>query len=556
MIGAMRKGLVPGWIAGYSRDWLRPDLVAGIVIWSVVTPQAVAYAQIAGLPAQAGLMAAPGAMIAYALIGTSRQLVVSATTATSAVSAATVGPLAGGDPVRFAALSAALAIVVALVLVAGGALRLGAVADLVSKPVMTGFLFGLGLTISLAQLPSLLGVPSGSGNFFPQLWDLFGHLDDTATTTLAVGVGSLAVLLLGRRVAPRIPSTLLVLVLAIAASALLNLDEHGVDVVGDIPDALPDLAVPDVNADDIVKLITPAFGVLIMSAEAVGVARQLAVKHGYRVDANRDLMALGAGNLVAGLSSGFVQSGGASQTAAADGAGGRSQLASIVCAGLLLLTGAFLAPLFEHLPQATLAAIVIVAIMGFYDVGELRRFAVVRRSALALALVALAGVLVLGVLQGLIVAAGLSLVYVVFRLSRPSVGELGRDPRSGAWGWLERHPDWPAPAGTLVIRADGPLFYPNVDSVRERVLEAVGAADPRPEVVVLDLSQSVDLDLQSVDGISDLAHQLQAEGVELRLAAVRAQAAEILQRAGITPDMVAEPTVTAAIEAGVSSPDR
>ncbi len=549
----MRKGLVPGWIAGYSRDWLRPDLVAGIVIWSVVTPQAVAYAQIAGLPAEAGLMAAPGAMITYALIGTSRQLVVSATTATSAVSAATVGPLAHGDPVRFAALSAALAIVVAVVLVLGGVLKLGAIADLVSKPVMTGFLFGLGLTISLAQLPSLLGVPSGSGNFFPQLWDLLGHLDDIATTTFAVGVGSLAVLLVGRRVAPRIPSTLLVLVLGIAVSALLNLDQHGVDVVGDIPDALPDLAVPDVNADDIVKLITPAFGVLIMSAEAVGVARQLAVKHGYRVDPNRDLVALGAGNLVAGFSSGFVQSGGASQTAAADGAGGRSQLASIICAGLLLLTGAFLAPLFEHLPQATLAAIVIVAIMGFYDIGELRRFATVRRSALLLALVALAGVLVLGVLQGLVVAAGLSLVYVVLRLSRPAVGALGRDPRTGAWGWLDRHPGWAAPPGTLVIRSDGPLFYPNVDSVRERVLEAVAAAEPRPQVVVLDLSQSVELDLQSVDGIADLARQLQAEGVELRLAAVRAQSAEILERAGVTPGLVAEPTVTAAIEGGVRS---
>jgi high affinity sulfate transporter 1 len=552
----VRKGLVPGWIAGYSRDWLRPDLVAGVVIWSVVTPQAVAYAQIAGLPAQAGLMAAPGAMIAYALVGTSRQLVVSATTATSAVSAATVGPLAHGDPVRFAALSAALAIVVAIVLVLGGALRLGAIADLVSKPVMTGFLFGLGLTISLAQLPSLLGVPAGSGSFFPQLWDLFGHLGETATTTLAVGVGSLAVLLIGHRLAPRIPSTLLVLVLAIAASALLDLDEHGVAVVGDIPHALPDLAVPAVNADDIVKLVTPAFGVLIMSAEAVGVARQLAVKHGYRVDANRDLMALGAGNLVAGLSSGFVQSGGASQTAAADGAGGRSQLASIICAGLLLLTGAFLAPLFEHLPQATLAAIVIVAIMGFYDVGELRRFATVRRSALALALVAMAGVLVLGVLQGLVVAAGLSLVYVVLRLSRPAVGALGRDPRTGAWGRLDRHPGWAAPPGTLVIRSDGPLFYPNVDSVREHALAAVGAADPRPEIVVLDLSQSVDLDLQSVDGIADLARQLRAEGVELRLGAVRAQAAEILRRAGITADMVVEPTVTAAIAAGVSPPAR
>lgn len=554
----MRKGVAPGWITGYSRDWLRPDLVAGVVIWSVVTPQAVAYAQIAGLPAQAGLMAAPGAMIAYALVGTSRQLVVSATTATSAVSAATVGPLAHGDPVRFAALSAALAITVAVVLALGGALRLGAVADLVSKPVMTGFLFGLGLTISIAQVPSLLGVPAGSGNFFPQLWDLLGHLDDIATVTLAVGAGSLAVLLLGHRLAPRIPSTLLVLVLAIAASSLLDLDQHGVAVVGDIPHALPDFAVPDVNADDIVKLITPAFGVLIMSAEAVGVARQLAVKHGYRVDPNRDLMALGAGNLVAGLSSGFVQSGGASQTAAADGAGGRSQLASIVCAGLLLLTGAFLAPLFEHLPQATLAAIVIVAIMGFYDIGELRRFAVVRRSALLLASIALAGVLVLGVLQGLVVAAGLSLIYVVFRLSRPAVGALGRDPRSGAWGWLDRHPGWAAPPGTLVIRSDGQLLYPNVDSVRERVLEAAAAATPRPEVVVLDLSQSVDLDLQSVDGIADLARQLRAQDVELRLAAVRAPAAKILQRAGVTPGVPAFPTVTAAVDGGraVSGPAR
>jgi SulP family sulfate permease len=554
----MWRRLAPGWITGYSRDWLRPDLVAGVVIWSVVTPQAVAYAQIAGLPAEAGLMAAPGAMIAYALLGTSRQLIVSATTATAAVSAATVGPLAHGDPVRFAALSAALAIIVAIVLVGAGALRLGAIADLVSKPVMTGFLFGLGLTISIAQLPALLGVPAGSGNFFGQVWDLLGHLDDIVSTTFVVGAGSLAVLLLGHRLAPRIPSTLLVLALAITASSLLHLDRHGVDVVGDIPDALPDPAVPDVGVDDIVKLITPALGILILSTEAIGVARQLAVRHGYHVDTNRDLMALGAGNLLAGLSSGFVQSGGASQTAAAEGAGARSQFAAVVCAGLLLLTGAFLAPLFEQLPQATLAAIVVVAVAGFYDVAELRRFAVVRRSALVLALVALAGVLVLGVLQGLVIAAGLSLVYVVMRLSRPSVGALGRDPRSGAWGWLDRHPDWPAPSGTLVIRSDGPLFYPNVDSVCVRVLDAVAAAVPRPDVVVLDLSQSVDLDLQSVDGIADLARQLRAQRVELRLAAVRAPAAEVLARAGVTPDVPASPTVSAAVDGDgpVSRPAR
>jgi SulP family sulfate permease len=543
----MPRRVVPAWIRGYSRAWARPDLIAGVVIWSVVTPQAVAYAQIAGLPPQAGLMAAPGAMIAYALIGTSRQLVVSATTATSAVSAATVGPLAGGDPLSFAALSAALALVTGVVLIAAGALRFGAVADLVSKPVMTGFLFGLGLTITIAQLPSILGVPAGDGNFFPRAWDLLGHVGDVSGATLVVGAGSIAILLLGRRLVPAIPSTLLVLVLGIGVSALLHLDDHGVDVVGTIPKALPDPAWPHVSADDVVKLVSPAFGVLILSAEAVGVARQLAIKHGYRVDANRDLMAMGAGNVVAGLSSGFVQSGGASQTAAADGAGGRSQMASIVCAGLLLLTGAFLAPLFKQLPQATLGAIVVVAVSGFYDVAELRRFVAIRRSAVVFAGLALAGVLALGVLQGLVVTAGLTLVYLVQRLSRPSVGVLGRDPESGTWGRVDRHPDWPAPDDMLVIRSDGPLLYPNADGVRQRVLEEVAAAVTPPSIVVLDLSQSADLDVQSVDSIGELAGQLARDGIALRLAAVREPAAQILLRAGVAPGVPSAPTVDGAM---------
>ena len=419
--------LVPPWLRSYRRAWLRPDLIAGVVIWSVVTPQAVAYAQIAGLPPEAGLMAAPVAMAAFALAGTSRQLVVSATTATSAVSAATVGPLAGGDVERFAALSAALALVVGIVLALGGVLRFGAVSDLVSKPVMTGFLFGLGLVIALAQLPALLGVEPGEGNFFPALIDVLGELGEVHGATLAVGAGSLAVLVLGRRLVPALPSTLVVLVLAIAVSAIAGLEDHGVDVVGHIPEALPDPAIPDVSADDWLALVAPALGVLILSAEAVGVARALAVKHGYRVDPDRDLVAMGASNVLAGFSSGFVQSGGASQTAAADGAGGRSQLASLFAAGLLLLTGAFLAPLFADLPQATLAAIVIVAVAGFFDVAEIRRYAHVRRSAVFFAGLALAGVLALGVLQGLIVAAGLALVYVIARFSRPDVRVLSRD---------------------------------------------------------------------------------------------------------------------------------
>ena len=434
-----------------------------------------------------------------------------------------------------------------VVLVAGGVFRLGAIADLVSKPVMTGFLFGLGMVITLAQVPSILGVEPGEGNFFPALLDVLGELGDVDGATLAVGLGSIAVLLLGRRLLPAFPSTLLVLIIAIAVSALLDLSSHGVDVVGDIPNALPDPAIPHVSADDFVALLAPALGVLIVSAEAVGVARGLAVNHGYQVDPNRDLRALGASNLLAGLSSGFVQSGGASQTAAADGAGGRTQLASIVSAGLILLTGAFLAPLFEDLPQATLGAIVIVAVSGFFDVAELRRFAHIRRTAIVTALLALAGVLALGVLQGLVVTAGLALVYVVQRISRPPVGVLARDPLSGAWGRADRHDSWLPPEGALVARSDGPLLYPNANAVKERVLALAAAADPRPRSVVLDLSTTTELDVQTADSIDELSDQLARDGIELRLAAVRAPAREVLDRAGVSERVPIAATIDEAL---------
>jgi sulfate permease, SulP family len=537
--------LLPASLRAYDRAWLRPDVIAGVVIWSVVTPQAVAYAQIAGLPPEAGLMAAPVAMGAYALLGTSHQLVVSATTATSAVSAATVGALAGGDVARFAALSAAFALVVGVVLAFSGWARFGAVADLVSKPVMTGFLFGLGLVITLAQVPDVLGVAPGEGDFFPALADVLGELGDVHGATLAVGAVSIALLVLGKRYVPGVPATLVVLALAIVVSALFGLEDHGVDVVGHVPTALPDPAVPHVSAHDFVNLVAPAIGVLVLSAEAVGVARGLAAKHDYQVDPNRDLVAMGAANVLCGLSSGFVQSGGASQTAAADGAGGRSQLASLVAVGLLLLTGAFLAPLFTDLPQATLAAIVIVAVAGFLDVAELRRYVQVRRSAVVFAGLALAGVLALGVLQGLVVAAVLSLMYIVKRLSRPTVAVLARDPRTGAWGHADRHDSWQAPEGVLVVRCAGPLFYANANAVKDRVLALAAAGGQH--TVVLDLDATDDLDVQGADTLAELAAQLRRQGMELRLARVRAPVSKLLERAGI--EIPIDPTLTAAAEA-------
>jgi sulfate permease, SulP family len=540
-----RPHVLPAWLTGYRSEWLRPDVIAGLIVWSVVVPQAVAYAQIAGLPPAAGLIAAPGALIGYALLGTSRTLVVGATTSTAALSASAVGPLAGGDAAEFAALSAALALVTAIVLVSSGALGLGAVADLISKPVMTGFLFGLGLTIALGQLPKVLGVDDPGGDFFPRLWALLGELDSVQAATALVGAASMAALVVLRRRAPAVPGILVVLVASIVVSALLHLSRHGVDVVGELPSAVPHPALPDVAWSDVGSLVGTAFGVMLLTTEGLGVARGLATQHGYVVDPSRELVAYGGANLLSGLSQGFVQAGGASQTAAAERAGGRTQLASVVAAVLVLLTGAFLAPLFEDLPQATLGAIVIVAVAGFWRVGELRRFARLRSSAILLALVALAGVLVLGVLQGLVVAAALSLIIVIKRLSRPSVGTLARDPATGAWGRADRNPGWEAPPGVTVLRSDGPLFYANAVAVKEQILATARAEGSR--AVVIDMSGSTELDVETVDALGELADALAAEGVELRLAGVRRPAAGMLSRSGVAEHVAIEPTLDAAV---------
>ncbi len=344
----------------------------------------------------------------------------------------------------------------------------------------------------------------------------------------------------GKRLAPVVPWTLVVLVLAIAVSALFDLDAHGVAVVGDLPTALPDPALPDVGVGDLVDLIAPALGVLVLTAEAIGVSRSLATLHGYKVDANRDLAALGASNLVAGLGSGFVQSGGASQTAAAEGAGGRSQLATLIAGVLVLLTGAFLTSLFEPLPEATLAAIVIVAVAGFLRVDELARFARIRTSAVVFAGLALAGVLALGVLQGLVITAVLTLIWVIKRLAEPDLHPLARDPASGAWGRIDRHPDWIAPEGVHVLRNDGPLFYANAVGVKDRILAQAGS-DP----VVLDLSASGDLDVGALDMIGELAGALPGR---LWLTGVRTPEVELLARAGLAGRVHVEPRIDAALE--------
>lgn len=514
---------VPG---GSSR---RADLLAGLAVSGLLVPQVIAYAQIAGLPPQAGLLAAPWALVLYALLGTSRSLMVSATSSTALMSAEAVGRLAGGDAATFAALSAALAIVTGGLFLLAGAARLGGIADFISKPVLTGFLFGLGLTIAVEQVPKLLGVPAGSGTFVQQLGTLLGHLGDTHAATAVLGAATIALLLALRRWLPGVPSSLVALVAGIAVSAALDLSAHGIAVVGTVPAALPRVALPDVSLHDLAKLLPSAAGIALVGyAESITVARQSAAARGLQVDPERELLALGAANVGAGLGQGLVQAGGASQSATGERAGGRTQLMGLVCAAVVVLTGALLAPLFKTLPLATLGAIVIVAITGFFAVGELRRFARVRLRAIGLALAALVGVLVAGILPGLAIAVALALATTVQRLSRPRVTVLARDPDSGDVGAISEHPDWVTPPETLLARVEAPILYANATMVQERLRSLCAQHGARR--LVLSLADNGELDLESADMLADLHRTLIRAGARLELVEVRPEPAGVLRR--------------------------
>jgi sulfate permease, SulP family len=418
-----------GWLRHYRRAWLRGDVVAALTTWALVVPQAIAYAQIAGLPPQAGLFAAFAGLLGYGLFGTCRQLIVSPTSSTAAISAAIVAPVALGDPERYAAASAALAMLVGVVLIALGLLRMGFVSRFIAAGVQVGFMFGLGLTIIVGQLPKLLGVPPGDGTFFGQAADLLGHLGDTNGWTAAIGLGSLAVLLGLKRVAPAVPAALAVVVAGIALVALFDLSARGVEVIGSVDGGVPLPAIPSVSWHDLLGLLPGAVAVAIIGyAESATVAESMGTEHGYDVEPDRELRAVGIANILSGLFQGFITGGGASQTAANDRAGAQTQLVSLLVAGLTVVTTIALLPLFRDLPQAALGAVVISAVVGFLNLAAMGRVRRLRRDSFVIALVAMVAVLALGVLQGLILAVVVSVGVFLIRSSRPSSSVLGRVP--------------------------------------------------------------------------------------------------------------------------------
>ena len=523
------------WLPTYPREWLRRDLLAGITSWGVMVPVALAYAGLAGVPPNVGLTTAFAALAAYAVFGTSRHLKVTTSSTMAIMSASVVGGLAAGDAGAYLALTSALALIVGVALVAAGIARLGFISDFLTKSVVTGFIFGLAITIIVGQLPKLLGVPSASGSVPAQLAQLATELPNVNPYTLAVGLGSLALILGLRLVSKRIPGALAALVLGIVAVSVFDLAAHGVSVVGEVETGLALPGFPRVPLADLPFLAIGAAGIVFLAVgESVGAGRAYAAHHGYEIDADQEMVALGAANLSSGLFGGFTVDASLSQTATGESAGTKSQVSSLATSGLILATAIFLAPLFKNLPNAVLGAIVIAAVLGLMDVAEMRRYWAWRRTDFVIAMVALVGVVLTTVLYGLAVAVLLSLVFLLYRASRPHVAALGRlAGYRTTYGDLGRHPDAEPIPGLVMVRLDAPLYFFNANVAKAQILDLVAARQPPPRGVLIDMAATADLDVTTTDMLFDLLGDLHARSIEVLLAQVKGSVRDRLRRTGL-----------------------
>jgi sulfate permease, SulP family len=549
-------------LRGYRRDWIRGDLIAGLTVWAVLVPEALAYASIAGVSPVVGLYAAPGALILYAALGSSRQLIAGPMSATAALSAATVAALVPVGSDRFTAMTAALAITTGLAALLAGLLRLGFVANFISEPVIKGFIVGLALTIIVGQLPKLFGIKKGSGDFFQQLWHVIVHLGDTQGITLLVGVLSLAVIVALRRLAPVVPGSLVAVLLGIAAVKLFHLDAHGVSIVGPIKSGLPSFGTPNVHLKDFGTLAAGGIGVMLVGfAEGLGAAKTYAAREHYEIDANRELLGLGGANIAAGLSSGMVVNGSLSKTAVNGSAGARTQLSGLIVAALTILTLLALTGLFEDLAEATLAAVVIAAVIELVDYRALielyrahterlgQEFGFASRPDFIAAIAAMLGVTVFDTLPGLFIGIGVSLLLLIYRASRPYVATLGREPGpDGRYSDIGRHPDNELPAHVTVLRIESSLYFANADTIRAQILHAAEADDIT--AIILDAETIPFIDVTAARMLATLSEDLRRRDVRLLLARDIGQVRDVISSAIDDPALANfYPSVRAAVAA-------
>ncbi|WP_237214114.1 SulP family inorganic anion transporter [Falsiroseomonas oryziterrae] len=538
-----------GWLRGYSAAWLRGDVVAGVTLAAYALPVALAYATLAGLPPQVGVYGYMLGGLGYALLGSSRHLAIGPTSAISLMVAANVGAMAGGDAARYLAIASLAAFTVAVLCLISWALRLSVLVKLISDSILVGFKAGAGITIAVTQLPALFGVAGGGHNTIERLVRLAGQLPGLSMATLGVGLAGLALLVAGGRALPGRPIALGVVVLSIVAASLFGLAGHGVVVTGPIPAGLPELGLPSLRISDVEGIVPLAAGCLLLAyIEGVSAARSFAEKHGYALNPRQEFLGIGAANLLAGLGHGYPVAGGLSQSAVAEKAGSRTPLTLVVASATLGVCLVFLTGLLADLPKATLAAVVLTAVAGLINIPELARLWRLSRMDFAAAAVALVGVLLLGILQGILLAALASVLMMLIRASRPHVAFLGRIPGTTRYGDLMRHPENEPIPGILAFRPEGSLLYVNAENVQDAVLARL-AAQPHGSIrlVVCDLSAAPHMDLSALAMLRKLVASLAEQGIGFAIAGARGRIRDLLRRDGFA-DLVGGISRTATIE--------
>ena len=506
-------------LRGYERGWLRGDVLAGATVAAYLIPQVMAYAGLAGLPPVAGLWAALPALALYALLGSSRQLSVGPESTTALMTATVIAPLAAGDPGRYAALAAGLAVIVGLLCLVSWAVRLGFVADLLSKPILVGYMAGVAVIMIIGQLERLTGIPVEGGTLLGEVWSFVKGMGQAHLATVVLAALVLAFLYLVQRQWPKLPGPLLAVLLATAATAVFGLQDYGIDTVGAVPSGLPAFALPDLS--DFQDLLLPAVGVMLVGyTDNMLTARAFAARHRQEVDADQELFALGVANLGSGLLRGFPVSSSGSRTALADAAGARSQVYSLSALVLVVCTLLFAGPLLSAFPSAALGAIIVYAALRLIDLPGFRRLAAFRRSELLLALAACAGVLVFDILYGVLAAVALSVAEMLARVARPHDAVLGIVPGVAGMHDVDDYPQARTVPGLMIYRYDSPLFFANAQDLRRRALAAVSEA-PEVKWFVLNAEAIVEVDYTAMEAVEELRSELTQRGIVFGMAHVK-----------------------------------
>ena len=517
------------WLFSYRKEWLRPDVIAGLTTAAVVIPKAMAYATIAGLPVQVGLYTAFLPMVIYAVLGTSRALSVSTTTTLAILAAADLGEVVpNGDPASLLAASATLTLLVGAMLVLASVLRLGFIANFISEPVLIGFKAGIGVVIVLDQVPKILGVHFARGTFVQNLLATIHSIPKTSLATLAVGIFMIVLLVAMERLSPKAPAPLLAVAVGIAGAYFLSLHAHGVELVGHIPQGLPSFTPPVLSLA--ARLWPGALGIALMSfTETIAAGRAFANSDEPSPKPNRELLATGLANAGGALLGAMPGGGGTTQTAVNRLAGARTQMAEIVTAAMTLVTMLFLAPLIGLMPQATLAAVVIVYSIGLIKPREFREILTIRRTEFTWALIAFAGVVFVGTLKGIIVAIIVSLIALAYQVADPPVYVLGRKPGTNVFRpRSEEHPEDETFAGLLLLRLEGRLFFANAEHVGERLRLLMEEAQPK--VVALHLRGVPDLEYTALKMLIGGEKRGRERGVRLWLVGMNPHVFNVVQR--------------------------